>query len=162
MNITRFLFGAAIASTSFLTQAACPSWPTAERFSINGAEVTDKRTGLVWARCRVGESWNGTTCTGVATTMSHETALQHAATQSGWRLPSVKELFSLADRGCSNPSIDLTAFPSFYHFQFYWSSSPKTGDTEYALGVNFIYGFVDSRRRSDNASVAVWLVRASQ
>ncbi|MCX8521150.1 MAG: DUF1566 domain-containing protein, partial [Rhodoferax sp.] len=81
-------------------QADCPTWPTADRFNQNGAEVTDRRTGLVWARCSLGQSWNGSTCTGTASTHTHEQALAQAQTAnvggaSGWRLPNVKELASL-------------------------------------------------------------------
>ena len=144
--------------TANITQAACPSWPTSERFTINGAEVTDKRTGLVWARCSVGQSWSGFTCTGSANTMSHESALQYAATQSGWRLPNVKELYSLVNEGCSNRTIDSIAFPNTY--TDYWTSSPYVGNSYGAWGVSFVYGNVSALNRSLN--LAVRLVRASQ
>ena len=121
----------------------CPTWPTAERFSFNGAEVTDQRTGLIWARCSVGQSWNGSTCTGNARTLTHEAALQHAQSQSGWRLPNVKELSSLADKGCKNPAIDAIAFPAT-RISFYWASSPHLGGTSSAWFVYFYDGTVDT------------------
>ncbi|MDO5691368.1 MAG: DUF1566 domain-containing protein [Pseudomonadota bacterium] len=139
-------------------QAACPSVPTAQRFSISadGTEVTDKQTKLIWRRCSEGQSWSGTTCTGTATTMAHEAALKLARDQGPWRLPDVDELNSLADKGCKNPAIDATAFPGTLS-DWYWSSSPLVGLAGSAWVVLFYDGSV---LFSDNA--AVRLVRASQ
>jgi hypothetical protein len=149
---------AALLGTSAWAQS-CPSWPTAQRFAINGAEVTDNRTGLVWARCSVGQSWSGSTCTGSATTHTHEAALALAQAATGWRLPNVKELASLADKGCQSPAIDSTAFPNTPSGWF-WSSSPYVGDSYNAWGVYFGNGGVDLINR--NYYGLVRLVRASQ
>lgn len=141
----------------------CPTWPTAERFAINGAEVTDQRTGLVWARCSVGQSWSGNTCTGSPSSVTHEAALQHAQSQSGWRLPNVKELASLADKGCQIPAIDTTAFPAT-PVSWYWTSSPNVSDASYAWGVNFSSGYVyggHGINRNFYMGGAVRLVRTS-
>jgi hypothetical protein len=150
---------ALLASKALWAQAVCPSWPMGERFALNGAEVTDKRTGLVWARCSVGQSWNGSTCTGSVSSLTHEAALQHAAGQGSWRLPSVKELASLADRGCSYPAIDVTAFPGAPSVK-YWSSSPHVGFFDSAWVVSFDIG--SARNNSRNEYEAVRLVRESQ
>jgi hypothetical protein len=147
------------AGAALSAHAACPSWPTAERFVVNGAEVTDQRTGLVWARCSVGQSWSGSACTGTATTLTHEAALAHAQGQSGWRLPNVKELASLADKGCQSPAIDSVAFPNTPS-SWYWTSSPYVGDSGYAWYVYFGYGVVGSGGRYSYRRVR--LVRASQ
>ena len=120
--------------------AACPSIPTAQRFEINGAEVKDKTTGLIWQRCLAGDTWSGMSCKGQATKMTHEEALKYAEKQSPWRLPDVKELSSLIDRGCSNRvAIDRDVFPTGTHF--YWSSSPYAGNPAYAWAVYFGSGF---------------------
>lgn len=140
-------------------QAACPSWSTLDRFTLNGAEVTDKRTGLVWARCSVGQTWNGSTCSGSASTYTHEAALAYAQSQSGWRLPNRRELFSLADRGCASPAIDGMAFPNTPS-SLYWSSSPSVGNSSYAWYVSFYDGYVYYGNRY--YGYAVRLVRASQ
>ena len=139
--------------------ANCPSWPTAERFTFNGAEVTDNRTGLVWARCSVGQSWDGSTCSGSPSTFTHQAALQHAANQSGWRLPNKRELFSLADKGCSNPAIDSIAFPNTAA-NWYWTSSPSVGNSNGAWGVGFNDDDVYYGNRHHGHLVR--LVRASQ
>ena len=147
-------------------QAGCPSWPTADRFSQNGAEVTDKRTGLEWARCSLGQSWNGSTCTGTASTHTHEQALAQAQAAnvggaSGWRLPNVKELASLADKGCRDPAIDSTAFPNTPS-SWYWASSPNVGNSDGAWVVISAMATSTATTHGRFNSGAVRLVRASQ
>lgn len=114
--------------------------------SIDGTEVTDQKTGLVWRRCSEGMSWNGSTCAGTASAFTHEAALQYAATQASstgvaWRLPNVKELASIVDRSRNNPAIDPTAFPAAPVSSF-WSASPAAGISVYAWYVNFYSGNV--------------------
>lgn len=168
MNTTRL---AAVLATLLLAPTAwaqtCPSWPTADRFTLNGAEVTDKRTGLIWKRCSEGQSWSGSTCTGKATIHTHEAALALAKaantsdSPSGWRLPNVKELASLADKGCQSPAIDSTAFPATPS-EWYWTSSPYVGNSSYAWFVFFYWGHVSSGSNRSGSSVHVRLVRTSQ
>ncbi len=145
--------------SSGFAHAACPSWPTSSRFVIDGDRVTDQRTGLVWAHCSVGQSWNGNTCTGAASTMNHEDALRHAQSQLGWRLPQVKELAILADVGCINPAIDAMAFP-VTPSAFFWTSTPYAEDFTRAMGVDFDRGRVLADSRSSMNFVR--LVRANR
>lgn len=119
--------------------AACPSWPTAERFDIQDAEVTDRHTGLTWARCSVGQQWDGSTCVGNVKTLSLQESLQ-LAKNSVWRLPNVKELASLADVGCQRPSIDSVAFPGTPPY-WYNTSTPDYSESYYIVG--FSVGYVD-------------------
>jgi Protein of unknown function (DUF1566) len=147
---TRVLAVACILMPSLLlpaaSNAACPS--LAGRFTVSGAEVTDSRTGLIWARCSAGQSLSGTACTGTANTYTHEQALTYAKSQSGWRLPNVKELAGLADKGCQNPAIDSsTAFPNTVS-SAYWSSSPYVVHSDSAWVVNFDGGTVYRTYRS--------------
>lgn len=142
-----------------MAQAVCPSMPTSQRFLTQGAEVTDQTTGLVWARCSVGQSWDGSNCTGSAVVLTHEAAFQYAHSQIGWRLPNVKELASLADRGCRAPSIDSSVFPAVSSY-WYWTSTAYAGVTDNAWFVRFSDGLVDVNIR--RAEYAVRLVRASQ
>ncbi len=130
--------------------AACPSTPTVNRFSFNanGSEVTDSKTGLVWARCSAGQSWSGSGCVGAAAMHAHEQALQLAQDASGWRLPNVKELASIADKGCQSPAIDVSAFPGNVQ-QVYWTSSPTAGvNGHYVWTVGFTLGGVGFTNRS--------------
>jgi hypothetical protein len=140
-------------------QAACPSVSTASRYVITGAEVTDLKTGLVWARCSLGQTWSGSACTGTASTHTHQDALTLANSASGWRLPNVKELASIADKGCLSPAIDVVAFPNT-SANAYWSSTAYVGYPSYAWFVEFGNGDVGYNFRSNSSRVR--LVRASQ
>lgn len=144
--------------------AVCPSVPTASRFSVNAAgdEVTDARTGLVWARCSVGQVWDGTTCSGIASSYTHEQALSFAQGAVGWRLPSVRELSSLADKGCQSPAIDSAAFPNTRDTA-YWSSTPYVGGAVgNSWGVVFDRGSVANNvARHDAVSVRLLRVDAA-
>ena len=115
----------------------------ADRFSYSsdGSEVTDNTTGLVWRRCAEGMTWNGSICTVSASTYTHEGALLRAQTQTGWRLPNVKELSSLVDRSRSYPAIDPTAFPNTPS-DIFWTSPPYVGSSSYAWHVYFNSGGV--------------------
>jgi hypothetical protein len=108
-------------------------------YSADGSEVNDAKTGLVWRRCIAGKSWSGTTCTGAASAFTHESALAHAQSTPGWRLPNVKELGSLVDRSRSGPSIDTTAFP-MTSSDYFWTSTPYFGRAFQAWGVSFDNG----------------------
>lgn len=137
------------------SMAACPSWPTADRFrlNLNGDEVTDNLTGLIWRRCSEGQMWSGSlgVCTGTAVSFSHESALAHAQSfntnrsPTGWRLPNVRELASLADRGCKSPAIDTVAFPPDKTLNGqYWASSILSWERQGAMLVDFNTGGVGS------------------
>ncbi len=132
-----------------VAHAACPSTPG--RFipvADKPSEVLDTQTQLIWARCSVGLTWSGSDCTGTPTTMTHEAALAYAVAQSGWRVPNVKELSSLVDRGCIIPAIDSAVFPNTVS-NWYWSSSPYTADGNSALFVFFNQGNVSTGLRND-------------
>lgn len=128
-------------------------------------EVTDVRTGLIWRRCAEGMTVTGGTCGGSASTFAHEAALRHAAAQASttglpWRLPNVKELSSLADRGRTFPAIDTAAFPATPS-NLFWSSSPYVNDSNNAWYVNFNYG-IPYYLFGRNLDSHVRLVRAGQ
>jgi Protein of unknown function (DUF1566) len=131
--------------------------------SSDGTEVTDTKTGLIWARCSVGQVWNGSICANTPTTFTHEAALSQAknlavSTGKAWRLPNVKELASITDKSFNNPVVDSTIFPNTSSGGF-WSSSPSVGVTYNALGVYFNYGYMNGSYRS--SYLAVRLVRSA-
>lgn len=113
--------------------AACPSIPSSVRFTLNGAEATDKQTGLIWTRCSAGMTWANDDCQGVLATMTQEEALVHAKARSPWRLPTVKELFSLMDPRCG---IDRSVFPRTMSIT-YITSTPYLVDATRAWAVHF-------------------------
>lgn len=142
-------------------------WANAAPFTVaaDGQEVTDAKTGLIWRRCAEGMTASGSTCTGTASTFTHEAALTRASTQAiatgvAWRLPNVKELSSIVDKSRVNPTIDMVAFPATPVGSYFWSSSPYVGVASYALVVYFVDGSVDNFIRGSTGYVR--LVRAGQ
>ena len=63
--------------------------------SSDGKKVKDERTGLLWERCLVGQSWSGLECTGQPQRFSYTEALKFAQTQSNLRMPNIVELLSI-------------------------------------------------------------------
>lgn len=159
------VFVAVICAVPVTSSQACPTWPAVNqpnaRFTLNdtGTEVKDSRTGLIWKRCSEGQTLSVNTCTGSVAAYTHEGALAGVQKYSGWRLPNVKELASLADAGCASPAIDSSAFPNTPSLR-YWTSSPYLINSSAAWTVGFIGGdvYTDNRRNS----LLVRLVRASQ
>lgn len=89
--------------------------------------VTDNNTGLMWQKCNAGVSSVGDCSKGTALIMTWEEALNYCnslihAWRSDWRLPNIKELFSIIDSSTFNPAIDATYFPNT-PVADYWSSS---------------------------------------
>ena len=65
--------------------------------------VTDKRTGLMWMRCSLGQIWTGSTCSGSAKGYTWNNAKNLSTSFAGyddWRTPSIAELNTLVY--CSN------------------------------------------------------------
>jgi len=141
-----------------------PATAPASRFTDNGdGTVTDQASGLQWKRCSEGQTWNGSTCVGTLNGYTWQKALQHAntATYAGkddWRLPNIKELASIVEGACSNPAIDLAAFPGTTSNVFL-SSSPQH-ETNGVGEVFFYYGHIGTTNKA-NPDV-VRLVRNGQ
>ena len=146
-----FLLGLLLMSAS--------AWADRYSYSTDGSQVIDSTTGLTWQRCVAGMSWSGTTCTGTAATYTHQAALAYAKTQTGWKLPNIKELGSIVDRTRSNPAIDTTAFPATPADRT-WSASPYAGTSVSAWVVGFNEGYVGVNLRDNTFYVR--LVRAGQ
>jgi PKD repeat protein len=99
-----------------------PTNTAAARYEILAATpdvVYDTKTGLEWRRCVEGTSLTTSTsgaleCSGNPTALTQEAALALARTQGGqgWRLPNIKEAFSIIDRTAANSVIDAVAFPN--------------------------------------------------
>ena len=99
-------------------------------FSTSG-EAKDTLSELVWARCVIGQTWDGTSCVGAPKKLTWKEALQAAAEQAlnsgeNWRLPDIKELNTIIDRQCVTPPINLTIFPNTPASQEngLWTSTP--------------------------------------
>ncbi|MBN8090624.1 DUF1566 domain-containing protein [Vibrio vulnificus] len=139
--------------------------PSAD-FSDNGdGTVIHHTTGLIWQRCSLGQSWDGTDCTGAATTFTWQQALaagaQHTlAGFSDWRLPNKNELASIVEYRCFYPAINSQMFPNMPSSGWYWSSSPNADNSNYAWYVHFNNGYVFHGNKDNYSHVR--LVRAGQ
>lgn len=140
-----------VALSTQLAAQSCNSSVTAttpdSRFTINGdGTVTDKNTRLMWMRCSVGQSWDtvNSNCTSSTSTYHWIDALSTAqgdsfASKSDWRLPNIKELSSITEQACYNPSINETIFPSTA-IGHYWSGSQSANGSDNAWSVHFNVG----------------------
>jgi Protein of unknown function (DUF1566) len=144
------------------------STPTRQFINNNNGTVTDTKTGLMWKRCSEGQTWNSVTCSGSAADFTWKAALQRAQTHNrigfagfkDWRLPNVKELFSIVEKQCYAPAINLTIFPSKGYYALFWSSSPSaTTAGDDAWGVYFDSGYATWLSYKNNG-VQVRLVRS--
>lgn len=83
-------------------------------YAVSDAELMkqgiwrDPKTGLYWDRCSVGQSWNGTTCTGIPLRLNWQDAQDYVKKftneqakggYTNWRLPTIEELTTI--RYCS-------------------------------------------------------------
>jgi hypothetical protein len=113
-----------------------------------GGTVVDLENGLEWdaciygrhgQRCRLGQSrhldWPSALA---AVTRANESAYKG---YRDWRLPNVKELYSIVDQNRLNPAIDDALFP---HTEpdWYWSSSSRASYLGGAHSVDFNVGQV--------------------
>ena len=111
-------------------------------FVDNGdGTATDTFLGLVWMRCSLGQTWSNETCSGDASELTWQQALQAAhgyeyAKQLGWRVPNMKELASLTERSCVRPAINELFFPNTSSDD-YWTSTPSVIDPKRAWVIAF-------------------------
>jgi len=131
------LVGAASAQGAAAQQTCDAGLSTLQltRFRDNGdGTVTDVDSKLMWMRCSSGQSWVNDQCTGQATTYNWPDAVREAnqISRSGdaffndWRVPALRDLATITDRGCENPRTNLLLFPDTPSSAF-WTSTPRPG-----------------------------------
>jgi hypothetical protein len=126
--------------------------------------VLHRPTRLIWQRCALGQSWNGTSCSGTADLLDWAGALQAAAEHvqadaSDWRLPNRNELASIIETRCHSPAINGEVFPAT-PTEWFWTSSPTSGPTDQAWVVTLTDGELQSAAIS--GQYAVRLVRGGR
>jgi hypothetical protein len=133
------------------------------RFTDNSnGTVTDNLTGLIWLKNANGfgvRTW-ATALTDCATLNNGDLGLSDGSAEGDWRLPNVKELYSLIDLGRFNP-----ALPSGHPFanvqmSFYWSSTTPADYTGTAWDMDLINGAVANANKT--VTYYVWPVRGGQ
>jgi Protein of unknown function (DUF1566) len=137
------------------------------RFEDNGdGTVTDKESKLMWLRCSIGQRWNGSDCTGQWARFDW-TSAQAAATsmnRSGiqffndWRLPSLREMATIAERQCRNPRANLAIFPSTPAVP-HWTSTPRPGAAATTSAFTLSFGDEGIEYQAFDQQHAVRLVR---
>jgi hypothetical protein len=134
--------------------AAAVSTPASPRFVDNAdGTVTDNTTGLMWSKATLSaENVTHRQAENICTDLD-------LAGHKDWRLPTVGELFALADHSRYSPAIDTEAFPGT-HSDWYWSSTITAWSSDLAWVVCFSYGNAVSSRR-DYYNAFVRAVRAS-
>jgi hypothetical protein len=145
--ISRYVFFIALATANCLladcNNAIHRTTPDQAFTLHDDGTVTHNTTGLMWMRCPVGQTWNGSTCGGKLYGYTWKIALQIAeefsfAGYNDWRLPNKNELASIVERACQDPAINTAVFPN-KDVSYVWSSSPNFGQ---AWSVDFGEGFV--------------------
>jgi len=120
--------------SSFVYVRAVRGEQSGDNFVIHGdGTVTDTETGLMWQQYvpDIGRTW--------------EQALSFCETlrlpgYTDWRLPTIKELQTLAKYTSYNPAINTTAFPGTPTGNNYWSSTTYTGNINSARSMYFYNG----------------------
>lgn len=103
----------------------------------NGAELRVILSGLVWQRCVVGMTWNGSNCVGTPALLlwtEIPTALALTATPgTAWRLPTKDELASLLVQKSSGNLVDPVWFPNSPAYWTWTSDAPCINANEMPL-----------------------------
>ncbi|WP_339136250.1 MAG: DUF1566 domain-containing protein [Candidatus Electrothrix sp. GW3-4] len=144
------------------------STPDSSLIDHGNGTVTDSKTGLMWKKCLEGAE--GTDCEiGSPSNFTWQGALQQPGTVNAsggfagyqdWRLPNIRELYSLVEEQCYSPAINLNRFPNTPQELTVWSGSPCVTDLDSAWSVFLGYGY--SKANNRNLSSAVRLVRGGQ
>jgi hypothetical protein len=156
-----------------------PSTPTSDFTLHNDGSVTHLPSGLQWMRCSLGQTWNGTACSGSALSVPlWRDALQLArAVNSGesnadgdgmpgfasfmdWRLPNIKELTSIHEACRRLPAVNNIVFPNAPAAGLHWSSSTPHTQPSVAWYFDFGTGTVSFAQKSDSLPRFAKLVRA--
>jgi hypothetical protein len=133
-----------------------------QRFTDNGdGTVRDNLTGLFWlknANC-FGSALDWTTALNDSKTLaSGSCGLTDGSTAGTWRLPNVKELYSLSSLAQINPALPPGhPFANVASTQ-YWTSTTNASSTGQALYVGFNVASINTIVKT-SAACGVWPVR---
>ena len=121
------LFSGSLAAAQTCHSQLYQHTPT-ERFVLDDAVAIDKRTNLVWQRCPLGQVWNKSTSQCDFNVIAKNWKEAHESAPDGWRVPNLKELASISEFSCNNPSLNITVFPHLENWSFWTSTVVKRLD----------------------------------
>lgn len=149
MSLARFTYSEQICQLETMK----PTAPL-DRFTLGAQTLIDKKTQLMWQKCFAGAS--GELCvTGAPQQMTWAVAFQYIqdlnqnggiAGYSDWRLPNIRELQTIAELQCVEPSLNPSLFPNAPSGRT-WSSSPYEFYKHYSWFVDFKYFEVTYQER---------------
>lgn len=155
--IRTFIITLALVATNL--QAECLS-PDPRFKATDHGEILDQETGLTWMRCPHGMKWDENTCVGQSLRKNWQMSkfipehYNNADTAlNPWRLPSLSELESIANKSCNNPSIDKTTFPHTLPTGF-WSITEDPESERHAMIVFFLHAETYISNKTDE-----WFIR---
>jgi hypothetical protein len=126
----------------------------AQRFLDNqDGSITDRRTGLQWSQCSLGQTWDNGACQDEAQALPY--AVVALVAEPGWRLPTVKELSSLVELRCSSPAINHKTFPTTAT-GVYWTSTRFINSDGQFWQVHFLHGEAVPEK-ADSAAYVRWV-----
>ena len=136
----------------FMAALSVPALATGPYVDNGDGTVSDLGTGLMWQQSDDG----------VYRTWKEALAYCENATLAGysdWRLPNIRELETIVDDTCYNPSIDTNYFMSVKSY-YYWSGSTVAVSPNYAWYVYFYDGYVNNYYKTYNYNFYVRCVRS--
>jgi hypothetical protein len=167
-------FGLFIKYEGGYTKQALQEEFIAEYVDNSDGTVTHTKTGLIWQRCSVGQTWEKNTCEGDAEEFTWDEAVKFATNNAGWRLPTNAEMINLihcsdnnyekSDEGeyriCAtnkftsfpitvSPTINSVIFP-YTPKEFFWS---PTESGKKAWGVGFYTGLYGTHDKDDKGYI---------
>jgi len=127
------------------------STPTERFVKNNDNSVFDKATRLEWQTCVIGQV--GASCELGAVRYfgwwdAQAEVVEFNTTNGGytdWRLPDIKELYSIIETACEEPSLNKSIFPNYPlspAVSKSWSSTPSNHDINKAWQIEFQNGLL--------------------
>lgn len=117
------------------------------KLAADGQELAADATGHVAVRDNTtGLIWSAATLTDGEVDHRHAEKVVAECRLMGaddWRLPTIEELFLLADRSRNRPAIDTDVF-RHTRWKGYWSATRHSLDRNHAWLVDFSYGHCDA------------------
>jgi hypothetical protein len=159
-------FSSSALAQAMQAEATCPAGipetASSDGFAVIATgEVLHIASNLVFMRCSIGQTWDGSTCTSEPSPHNWQEALQLSLTTNfndskNWRLPNIKELSVITERACVRPAINDSLFPNTSPDD-YWTSTPSMLNETSSWAVSFANA--SNAVKQKNRSLFVRLVR---